>query len=192
MASRPTTERSRKSESTGGLKGPAGYSFAEKTYASGVVRAYNLHMKREVMGRSAPIFVIQEHHATHLHYDFRLEVGGVLKSWAVPKEPVMDPAVKRLAVEVEDHPLDYATFEGEIEEGEYGAGRVVIWDQGTYENVFDSKVPPKSMEQALSDGHVEVDLHGKRLSGRFALIRTRFAGKKQNWLLIKMKDEETK
>lgn len=100
----------------------------------------------------------------------------------------MDPAVKRLAVEVEDHPLDYASFEGEIEEGEYGAGRVEIWDQGTYENVLAHKNPPKTMEEALLDGHVEVDLHGRRLKGRFALIRTRFAGKKQNWLLIKMKE----
>jgi DNA ligase D-like protein (predicted 3'-phosphoesterase) len=149
-------------------------------------------MKRDVTSPPAPIFVVQEHHATHLHFDLRLEVGGVLKSWAVPKEPVMDPAVKRLAVEVEDHPLDYASFEGEIEEGEYGAGRVVLWDQGTYENVLAGKSPSKSMEQALSDGHVEVDLHGRRLSGRFALIRTRFAGKKQNWLFIKMKDEGTK
>ena len=112
----------------------------------------------------------------------------MLKSWAVPKEPVMDPAVKRLAVEVEDHPLDYAGFEGEIEEGEYGAGHVLIWDRGTYDNVLARKSPPKSMEQALADGHVEVDLHGGRLKGRFALIRTRFAGKKQNWLLVKMKD----
>ncbi len=149
---------------------------------------YNLHMKRDDSAPSAPIFVVQEHHATHLHYDLRLEVNGVLKSWAVPKEPVMDPSVKRLAVEVEDHPLDYAAFEGEIDEGEYGAGRVVLWDQGTYENVLSGKNPPKSMEQALGDGHVEVDLHGRRLKGKFALIRTRFAGKKQNWLLIKMKD----
>jgi DNA ligase D-like protein (predicted 3'-phosphoesterase) len=89
---------------------------------------------------------------------------------------------------VEDHPLDYATFEGEIEEGKYGAGRVAIWDQGTYDNVLASKNPPKSMEQALAEGHVEVDLHGRRLKGGFALIRTRFAGKKQNWLLIKTKD----
>jgi len=153
-----------------------------------VARSYNLPMKRDLTGSSSPIFVVQEHHATHLHYDLRLEVKGVLKSWAVPKEPVMDPAVKRLAVEVEDHPLDYASFEGEIEEGEYGAGRVVLWDQGTYENVLAAKNPPKSMEQALGEGHAEVDLHGRRLKGRFALIRTRFAGKKQNWLLIKMKD----
>ena len=150
--------------------------------------AYNLPMKTDAAGPSAPIFVVQEHHATHLHYDLRLEVSGVLKSWAVPKEPVMDPAVKRLAVEVEDHPLDYATFEGGIEEGEYGAGRVAIWDQGTYDNVLARKNPPKSMEQALADGHVEVNLHGRRLKGRFTLIRIRFAGKKQNWLLIKTKD----
>jgi bifunctional non-homologous end joining protein LigD len=138
---------------------------------------------------TAPLFVIQEHHATHLHYDLRLEVGGVLKSWAVPKEPVMDPAVKRLAVEVEDHPLDYATFEGEIAEGQYGAGRVILWDQGTYENVLAGKSRPKSMKQAISDGHVEVELHGTRLTGRFALIRTRVA-KKQIWLLIKMTDQK--
>jgi DNA ligase D-like protein (predicted 3'-phosphoesterase) len=144
-------------------------------------------MRRDAVGPGL-VFVVQEHHATHLHYDLRLEVSGVLKSWAVPKEPVMDPSVKRLAVEVEDHPLDYASFEGEIEEGEYGAGRVILWDQGAYENVLARKNPPKSMEEALRDGHVEVDLHGERLIGRFALIRTRFAGKKQNWLFIKMKD----
>jgi bifunctional non-homologous end joining protein LigD len=103
----------------------------------------------------------------------------------------MDPAVKRLAVEVEDHPLDYATFEGEIVDGEYGAGQVILWDQGTYENVFAHKSPPKTMEEALRDGHLEIDLHGRRLKGRFALIRTYFGGKKQNWLLIKMKDQGT-
>lgn len=149
-------------------------------------------MKEEVEVVRVPIFVVQEHHASRLHYDFRLEVGNVLKSWAVPREPAMDPAVKRLAVEVEDHSLDYASFEGEIEEGEYGAGRVMIWDRGTYENVFARKVPPKSMEQTLRDGHVEIDLHGKRLNGKFALIRTPFGGRKQNWLLIKMKDEQAR
>ena len=154
--------------------------------------AYNLCMKRHPGSPAISIFVVQEHHATHLHYDLRLEVGGVLKSWAVPKEPVMDPAVKRLAVEVEDHPLDYATFEGEINEGDYGAGQVALWDQGIYENVLAHKDPPISMEQALRDGHLEIDLHGQRLNGKFALIRTRFAGKRQNWLLIKMKDQGTK
>jgi bifunctional non-homologous end joining protein LigD len=146
-------------------------------------------MKKNHTSSKAPIFVIQEHHATRLHYDLRLEVSGVLKSWALPKEPVMDPAVKRLAVEVEDHPLDYATFEGTIAEGEYGAGQVLIWDQGTYENVLAQKDPAKTVEEALRDGHLEVELHGRRLGGKFALIRTRFGGKKQNWLLIKMKDD---
>jgi bifunctional non-homologous end joining protein LigD len=101
----------------------------------------------------------------------------------------MDPAVKRLAVEVENHPLDYAAFEGEIAEGEYGAGRVVLWDRGTYENVLARKDPPKTMEQGLRDGHLEIELHGRKLSGEFALIRTRFGGKKQNWLLVKMRDD---
>jgi bifunctional non-homologous end joining protein LigD len=136
----------------------------------------------------APIFVVQEHHATRLHYDFRLEVDGVLKSWAVPKEPVMDATMKRLAVEVEDHPLEYASFEGEIAEGGYGAGQVVIWDHGTYENVMARKTPPISMNEALMKGHIEIELRGRRLKGKFALIRTRLGGKKQNWLLIKMND----
>lgn len=146
-------------------------------------------MKKSRSDSRVPIFVVQEHHATNLHWDFRLEVGGVLKSWAVPKEPVMDTTVKRLAVEVEDHPLEYAGFEGQIPEGEYGAGRVVIWDHGTYENVMARKEPPITMEETLRHGHVEVELHGRKLKGKFALIRTRFGGKKQNWLLIKMKDD---
>jgi bifunctional non-homologous end joining protein LigD len=139
---------------------------------------------------SRPIFVIQEHHASHLHYDFRLEADGVLKSWAVPKEPGSDPSVKRLAVRVEDHPLDYAKFEGDIPEGEYGAGHVAIWDRGTYDNLLSDKPQPQSVTEGIAAGRLEFFLHGKKLRGRFALVRMKKArGKKENWLLIKMKDE---
>ena len=117
-------------------------------------------------------FVIQKHHATHLHYDFRLEMDGVLKSWAVPKGPPTEPGVKRLAVEVEDHALSYIDFEGIIPEGMYGAGKVEIWDKGTYTLKHRSK------------DKVEFTLHGEKLSGDYALIR--FKGDK-NWLLFKKK-----
>jgi bifunctional non-homologous end joining protein LigD len=131
-----------------------------------------------------PIFVIQEHHARRLHYDLRLEADGVLKSWAVTKVPTMDPSIRRLAVRTEDHPLEYADFEGDIPEGQYGAGHVKIWDRGTYENLSGRPLP-----EALADGKVEVQLHGKKLKGKFALIRMAGDGRRENWLLIKMKDE---
>lgn len=138
-----------------------------------------------------PIFVIQEHHASRLHYDFRLEVDGVLKSWAVPKVPTLDPTQKRLAVLVEDHPLSYARFEGEIPGGQYGAGTVRIWDKGTYENMLAHTPQPQSMAEGIDSGRIEFVLHGERLSGRFALIRMRGRGRgaKINWLLIKLRDE---
>jgi bifunctional non-homologous end joining protein LigD len=139
-----------------------------------------------------PIFVVQEHHATRLHYDFRLEADGVLKSWAVPKKPTLDTSAKRLAVHVEDHPLDYANFSGEIPKGEYGAGKVRIWDKGTYENLLESKPQPESVTEAIKHGHVEVRLDGDRLKGSFALVRMDGKDKKDNWLLIKMKDEEAR
>ena len=129
------------------------------------------------------LYVIQKHHAGHLHYDLRLEFGGVLKSWAVPKGPSLDPAEKRLAVEVEDHPLDYAGFEGAIPEGEYGAGTVIVWDRGTYRPQGEV-----AFEAMLEKGAVKFELAGEKLQGAFALVRTRFGGKKTNWLLIKEKD----
>ena len=129
-----------------------------------------------------PIFVIQKHRASTLHYDFRLEVDGVLKSWAVPKGPSTDPREKRLAVEVEDHPLDYADFEGGIGQGNYGAGAVIVWDTGPYTS-------EEPMEEALEHGHVNVDLHGHKLHGGYLLQRTRKVGDQQQWLLIKRRDE---
>lgn len=132
--------------------------------------------KEEAEGKQkAAIFVVQEHHSRRLHYDFRLERDGVLKSWAVPKGIPASPDDKRLAVQVEDHPLDYAKFEGEIPKGEYGAGQVIIWDKGTY----DTKV--------WTDKMVEVILSGKRLEGRFVLVPLKRAGEK-NWLMLKAKE----
>lgn len=137
-----------------------------------------------------PVFVIQKHRARTLHYDFRLEVGGVLKSWAVPKGPSMDPRQKRLAVPTEDHPLAYATFEGVIPEGEYGAGTVIVWDRGTYRNLrLEKDNNGLSMEEALEEGKVEVWLAGEKVQGGFALIRTG-KGEDARWLLIKMDDDE--
>src|SRR5205814_7866547 len=138
-----------------------------------------------------PIFVVQEHHARRLHYEFRLEADGVLKSWAVPKGPSLDPSQKRLAVHVEDHPLDYAKFKGTIPEGQYGAGTVSIWDHGTYDNVLADKAEPRTVTEGIEAGRLEFVLHGEKLRGRFALIRMqgRRSGRKENWLLIKMKDE---
>ena len=131
------------------------------------------------------IFVIQEHHASHLHYDFRLELDGVLKSWAVPKGPSMKPSDKRLAVEVEDHPLDYAKFHGKIPEGEYGGGEVYIWDKGTWSE-------KKDAHTGLKRGKLEFSLKGKKLNGEFVLIRLpeKQPTAKHNWILMKKNDEE--
>ena len=139
--------------------------------------------------QSRPIFVVQEHHARRLHYDFRLEVDGVLKSWAVPKGPSTDPTQKRLAVQVADHPLAYATFAGTIPEGQYGAGTVTIWDQGTYDNVLAERPVPQTVPEGIAAGHLELVLYGTKLQGQFALIRMHGTGRGQaQWLLIKRHD----
>ncbi len=146
--------------------------------------------KRFRKGEQQSIFVVQKHDASNLHYDFRLEVKGVLKSWAVPKGPSTDPKEKRMAVPTEDHPLEYADFEGVIPEGEYGAGTVLVWDIGTYKNMrADKENDKKSMEESLEQGKVEVWLEGKKIKGGYALIRTG-KGRNERWLLIKMKDEK--
>jgi bifunctional non-homologous end joining protein LigD len=134
--------------------------------------------------RKALIFVVQKHRASALHYDFRLEWNGVLLSWAVPKGPSLDPAVKRLAMEVEDHPIEYAKFEGIIPEGEYGGGTVMVWDNGTW--------TPESPDvaAALKKGDLKFTLNGKKLKGSWVLVRTRgrYQGGRNTWLLIKHRD----
>jgi bifunctional non-homologous end joining protein LigD len=135
--------------------------------------------------KSSLIYVVQKHRATQLHYDFRLEFQGTLLSWAVPKGPSLDPSTKRLAMHVEDHPVDYADFEGVIPEGEYGGGTVMVWDKGTW--------TPESPDvaAALEKGDLKFTLHGKKLKGSWVLVRTRGFGSstKTSWLLIKHRDE---
>jgi DNA ligase D-like protein (predicted 3'-phosphoesterase) len=138
----------------------------------------------------SPIFVVQQHDASHMHFDFRLEVDGVLASWAVPKGPSTDPKEKRLAVRTEDHPLDYADFEGRIPEEEYGGGAVIVWDRGEYENVSSKKGVKLSVKEALEAGQVKVRLFGKKLRGGYALVHAKMGGQDKNWLLIKEKDDE--
>lgn len=134
--------------------------------------------KGKPVSKRSSCFVVQRHNASHLHYDFRLAIDGVLKSWALPKGLPKTSAEKRLAVQTEDHPLSYADFEGEIPEGEYGAGTVKIWDRGTYQNMKEA-----SLKSCLKKGVVEVFLEGKRYRGLYALIHF----KEKNWLMIKMK-----
>lgn len=143
-------------------------------------------------GREAHRFVVQKHAASHLHYDFRLEMGGVLKSWAVPKGPSLDPSVKRLAMSVEDHPYDYKDFEGVIPQGNYGGGTVIVWDEGTYTAADDRASDKKQADKALLHqwhaGKIKFELHGQKLKGTFALVRASGRGK-NSWLLMKLKDE---
>ncbi len=145
-----------------------------------------------VWASDRPIFVIQKHEASSLHYDFRLEVEGVLKSWAVPKGPSTDPSQKRLAMPTEDHPPAYGNFEGVIPEDEYGGGTVMIWDRGHYENLKEpqrGRDEPKSVSEQIEAGHVTVWLYGSKISGGYSLLRTG-GGDDARWLLVKMDDEE--
>ena len=136
-----------------------------------------------------PIFVIQKHAARTLHYDLRLEVDGVLKSWAVPKGPSTDPREKRLAIAVEDHALDHADFEGRIGQSSYGAGAVIVWDTGPYGNRTERDGRKVPMQRALAEGHVVVELEGRKLRGRYALTRTGEQRGREQWLLVKVRDE---
>jgi len=157
------------------------FSGAKKTTEpKGTIRKTSLKKKTPSDKNNLPRFVVQKHDASHLHYDFRLEMSGVLKSWAVPKELPMEKGTKRLAIQVEDHPLSYSSFEGEIPEGNYGAGKVEIWDNGTYELI--------KKEQK----EIEIILHGKKLNGKYVLIKTNYGKteeqKKKSWLLFKVDD----
>ncbi len=144
--------------------------------------------RKKPRGKRQPIFVVQKHDASRLHYDFRIEVDGVLKSWAVPKGPSTDPGEKRLAVPTEDHPMEYANFEGIIPEGEYGAGTVMVWDFGQYRNTKEKGGQEVPMARAIEEGHVTVWLEGKKLKGGYAITRFR-KDKNESWLLVKMNDE---
>jgi bifunctional non-homologous end joining protein LigD len=135
-------------------------------------------------GASPAIFVIHKHDASRLHYDLRLQIGATMPSWAVPKGPSLNPANKRLAVCVEDHPLGYADFEGSIPQGEYGGGTVMVWDRGTVTFKGEGKTP----RQWLESGLLEFELHGEKLKGNWALVHTKMGGSEKNWLLIKRKD----
>jgi DNA ligase D-like protein (predicted 3'-phosphoesterase) len=137
------------------------------------------------------VFVIQKHDAQNLHYDFRLQFGDTLKSWAIPKGPSTDPAEKRMAVPTEDHPLDYADFEGVIPEEEYGGGTVTIWDRGNFENIkTDDNGNKLSLQKSYDNGTIEVWLKGEKIQGGYALIKMTSGKMKGNWLLIKMDDDE--
>jgi bifunctional non-homologous end joining protein LigD len=132
-------------------------------------------------------FVIQKHAASHLHFDFRLELDGVMKSWAVPKGPSYDPSVRRLAMEVEDHPIEYNTFEGTIPKGEYGGGTVMLWDRGTYEP--EGGGGADALRDAYERGDLKILMHGKRMKGGWVLVRMRREAGRAQWLLIKHRDE---
>src|SRR5208337_1723319 len=160
-------------------------NFAVTSEPRGEIRAGTESKTEAKSANSSLLYVVQKHRATQLHYDFRLEHDGVLLSWAVPKGPSLDPSVKRLAMQVEDHPIEYANFEGTIPKGEYGGGTVMVWDIGTW-------TPAQGdVGAALEKGDFKFTLHGKKLHGSWVLVRTRgFGGSgKTSWLLIKHRDQ---
>ena len=173
------------SENSGSSKSDIVNSDSLKSYRE----KRNFEVTAEPSGSGASsrgqIFVVQKHSSRSLHYDLRLEVDGVLKSFAVPKGPSTNPKVKRLAIQTEDHPLEYASFEGMIPEGQYGAGTVIVWDTGSYKNMSKKDGLDITLAQALVNGHAAVWLEGKKLSGGYALTRT-----PRGWILVKMRDEK--
>ncbi len=158
-------------------------------------------MKKDL--KNQLVFVVQKHKATSLHYDFRLEIGGVMPSWSIPRGPSLDSCVKRLALPTTAHPLEYRHFEGVIPRGEYGAGPVMIWDKGTYnpeieiskgvrKEITNRKEAEEVARKSLQDGNLKFHLAGEKLRGSFALVRTAGFGGKESWLLIKHRDEYSK
>ena len=149
--------------------------------------------KRKAPGkpkRRHPRFSIQKHSATSLHYDLRLEVEGVLASWAVPKGPSLDPRDKRLAMRTEDHPLEYLEWEGVIPKGQYGAGPMIVWDRGVFQNISETRGGrPMELAEAIAKGDVKIFMLGEKIKGAYALVRTGPAGDREKWLLIKKRDE---
>lgn len=146
--------------------------------------------KRRPRRAKHPRFVIQKHSARSLHYDLRLEIGNGLASWAVPKGPSLDPRVKRLAMRTEEHPLEYLEFEGVIPKGEYGAGQMIVWDRGVFENMSETRRgEPLTLEQGLEKGDLKVFLLGDKVRGAYALFRTSEPGEREQWLLVKKKGE---
>lgn len=201
MATKKTTRKSatkksaaRRTTGKSGAAKPRARKVAE-TKATAPLAAYNA--KRDFSRTDEPAgkvpkkkgralhFVIQKHAASHLHFDFRLELDGVMKSWAVPKGPSLDPSVKRLAMEVEDHPISYNTFEGTIPQGEYGGGTVMLWDRGTYD--AEDGGGTESLREGYRRGDLKITLHGERIEGSWVLVRMKRPGRPQ-WLLIKHED----
>ncbi len=159
-----------------------------------------IHQTKKHTAHKEPVFVIHRHMTVRPHYDFRLEIGGVMPSWAIPKGPTLDPTVKRLAMETTDHDMEYRHFEGIIPEGKYGAGPVMIWDEGTYipeieiekgvrQEVKEYEEGQRVMSEGVKKGEIKFYLHGEKLKGSFALVKTYGFGPKNSWLLIKHKDE---